>query len=56
MISIVDPEAVSQVLRPTVYRATESKVDPSDERREPPKKSAEAQRVRDLPKTPAGVL
>jgi hypothetical protein len=56
MISIVDPEAVGQVLRPTVYRATESKVDPSDERREPPKTSAEPQRVRDRPNTPAGVV
>lgn len=62
MISIVDPEAVNHVLRPTVYRAadayrpTDANVDRPDERREPLEKAVEIQRVRERSDSPAGVV
>lgn len=50
MISIIDPDVVSHMLRPTVYRAADAQVEASPSPRDPQKKSVELNRVdaRDL--------
>jgi hypothetical protein len=44
MISIIDPDVVSHVLRPTVYRAAETQAESSGRPREPQRKSLESNR------------
>jgi hypothetical protein len=45
MISIIDPDVVTHVLRPTVYRAADAHVQASSAPREPQKKSVELNRA-----------
>jgi len=45
MISIIDPDVVSHVLRPTIYRAADTRVESSNGPREPQRTSVESNRV-----------
>lgn len=45
MISIIDPDVVSHVLRPTVYRAADAPVEASHGPRDPQKNSVELNRL-----------
>jgi hypothetical protein len=55
MISIIDPDVVSHVLRPTVYRATDTQVEASSAPLEPQKKLIDLNRM-DAPDLDARLL